>query len=115
MQNYLVKLLFNINIDDGNDRSQFDEQVRLVKSFSPEEAFFKARSIGRDEESTFLNAENKPVTWQFVDVLELYAMHNLEDGQILYTRSKKEEDHQTYITFIKQKAMELQTKNLSYV
>lgn len=114
MQNYLVKLLFNIHIDDENDRSQFDEQIRMVKSFSPEEAFFKARAMGRDEESTFLNAANQLVTWHFVDVLELYALNNYEDGQQLFSLSRKEEDHTTFITFIKQKAMELQTKSLSF-
>lgn len=114
MKNYLVKLLFNINIDDGKDRSQFDEQMRLIKSCSPEEAIFKARTIGREEESTFLNAENKLVSWQFVDVIELYALNSLDDGEVLYSNGRKESDHQSYITYIKQKAIELQTKNLSF-
>lgn len=114
MKNYLVKLLFNINIDDGNDRSQFDEQIRMIKSCSPEEAFFKARTIGREEESTFLNAENKLVSWHFVDVLELYALNSYDDGEVLYSTGHKEADHQSYIRYIKQKAIELQTKNLSF-
>lgn len=115
MQSYLVKLLFNININEGEDRKQFDEQIRLIKSCSPEEAFLKARSIGRDEEEIFLNAENKLVNWQFIDVVELIALDQAGDGDHLYSNSLKENDHGSYIQFIKQKAMELQSKNLTFV
>ncbi len=115
MQNYLVKLLFNIHIDDRNDCSKFDEQIRIIESNSAEEAFFKARSIGQNEEESFLSANNEIITWHFVDVLDVYDLSNMADGQLLYSCSKKDDDHQSYIKFIKQKALELQIKNLSLV
>ena len=49
MQKYLAKLMFNINIDNGTDASQFDEQIRIIESHSVEDAFHKARGIGRKE------------------------------------------------------------------
>ena len=52
MEKYLAKLMFNINIDNGNDASQFDEQVRIIESRSLEDAFYKARVIGKKEEES---------------------------------------------------------------
>ena len=53
MEKYLAKLMFNINIDNGNDASQFDEQIRIIESPSLEEAFYKARVIGKKEEEVW--------------------------------------------------------------
>lgn len=114
MKNYIVKLLFNINIDEGNDRSQFDEQIRVIRAWSAEDAFMKAKSLGREEEEIFLNAENKLVKWQFVDVMELYALDDMIAGQLLFSTSHQAEDHQSYIKFIKQRSMEVQIKHLSF-
>ena len=114
MQTYIVKLLFNISIDNGNDRSQFDEQTRIIKSWSAEDAFHKARAIGYKEDETFVNTENKLVSWQFVDVTEVYPMEDYKDGDQIFSNSRQEKDHQSYITFIKQKAMEVQIKNLTF-
>ena len=114
MQNYIVKLLFNISIDKGSDRSQFDEQIRIIKSWNAEDAFHKARAIGYKENETFVNAQNKLVCWEFVDVTEVYALDDYKDGDQIFSSSVTEKDHKTYISFIKQKAMEVQIKNLTF-
>jgi hypothetical protein len=50
---YLAKFVFRIICGDGDHSPQFDEQLRLVAGNSKEEAFRKAREMGRKEEETF--------------------------------------------------------------
>ncbi len=114
MQKYLAKLMFNINIDNGIDASQFDEQVRIIESRNLEDAFHKARSIGKKEEETFLNAENKLVNWEFIDVSDVYALEEVKDGEQVYSTTHKIKDNQSYISYIRQKSMEIQVKNLTF-
>jgi hypothetical protein len=114
MQKYLTKLMFNINIDNGNDASQFDEQIRIIESRSLEDAFYKARTIGKKEEETFLNVENKLISWQFIDVAEVYPLENIKDGDQVYSTTHEIKDRQSYISYIRQKSMEIQAKNLTF-
>lgn len=114
MQQYLVKLMFNIHIENGKNTSQFDEQVRVVESNSFENAFQKARSLGKREETTFLNHENKVVTWKFIDVVELLPLQNFKDGEELFSISHEEQDVNSYINFIREKSMLIQTKSLTF-
>src|SRR3954464_10338756 len=88
MKKYLVKLMFNINIDNGNNTSEFDEQIRVVEANSLENAFYKARSLGKKEEETFLDAESKMVSWNFIDVAEVYPLEEIKDGEQLYSNTR---------------------------
>jgi len=115
MNRYLIKLMFNINIDNGTHVSQFDEQVRVIESNNQEDAFYKARAIGKQEEETFLNAENKLVSWQFIDVAEVYPLENVKDGEQIYSSTRKIKDSHSFISYIRQKSMEIQAKNLTFV
>lgn len=114
MSTYLVKLMFNINIDHGNHTSQFDEQIRLVEAINEEEAFHKARAIGRHEEETFINSEKKLVLWKFIDVVELYCLSDVKDGQQIYSSTHEKTDTNSFINYIRQKAMVIQAKNLTF-
>ncbi len=114
MQNYLAKLIFNINIENGSDVSQFDEQVRLVSSTNLENAFHKARTIGKQEEETFLNTQNNPVHWKFIDVIDVYPLDTLKDGEQVFSLTHEKEDTHSFINYIRQKAMAIQTKNLTF-
>ncbi|MES2680833.1 MAG: DUF4288 domain-containing protein [Bacteroidota bacterium] len=114
MKRYLAKLMFNIDIDNGNNNSQFDEQVRVIESHSLEDAFFKARAIGKKEEEVFINNDNMPVNWQFIDVAEVYPLEDLKDGDQVYSNTRKIKDTRSFINYIRQKSMEIQTKNLTF-
>ena len=114
MEQFIVKLMFNIRIESGKNESQFDEQVRLIEAQSFETAFQKARSLGRKEESTFLNHENKVVTWKFIDVVEMFPLQNFKDGEQLFSVSHEEQDTISYINYIRQKSMLVQTKSLTF-
>ena len=115
MNQYLVKIIFSINIANGNSTSQFDEQLRVVEAFTTEDAFFKAKSIGKKEEESFVNKENEMVTWQFIDVAEVYPLGVIKDGELLYSTTRKTKDGSNFIQYIRQKSMEIQAKNVTFV
>jgi len=114
MKRYLVKLMFNINIDNGNHNSQFDEQIRIVESYGMENAFHKARSMGKKEEETFVNTDNKLVQWQFIDVVDIYELDTIKDGEQVYSNTHEKDDTNSFINYIRQKAMVIQAKNLTF-
>ncbi len=114
MIRYIAKLVFNINIDKGKHNSQFDEQTRLIEAKNLEEAFFKARKIGKSEEVEFTNNESKTVNWKFIDVSNLYALNDVKDGEQIYSTTHESEDAGSFIQFIRQKSMLIQAKNLTF-
>jgi hypothetical protein len=114
MNRYIAKLIFNINIDNGENSSQFDEQTRIIEAQSLEDAFFKARLRGKKEESNFINKNNKQVNWEFIDVTELYPLDNAKDGEQLYSKTYENEDASSFINSTRQKSMIIQTFFLSF-
>lgn len=114
MNRYLVKLMFNIKIDGENSTSQFDEQIRVIDAYDVDNAFQKARNLGKQEEETFLNKDKKPVNWKFIDVAELYPLGNLKDGEQVYSLTHEKEDTHAFINYIRHKSMLIQTKNLTF-
>ncbi len=112
---YLATLVFNINIDNGKHTSQFDEQVRLLQASSVEDAFYKAKYLGKQEEDSFTNSENQTVAWKFIDVADLHALQNVKDGQQLYSTTHEKEDSGSFIELIRHKSMVIQTKSLTFV
>jgi hypothetical protein len=111
---YITKLIFNINIGDGVHATQFDEQLRLINAGSPEEAFFKARALGRAEEESFTTESKKNVSWKFIDVAELSPIGNLKDGAEIYSNTYEAEEANAYIKFVRHKAMVIQSENLVF-
>lgn len=114
MKKYLAKLMFNIDIESGKSTSEFDEQIRLIESMSFENAFQKARSIGKKEETTFLNRDKKTVNWKFIDVIELLPLHNYKDEELLYSTTHEEQHTASYIDYIREKSMMIQLKSLTF-
>ncbi len=114
MKKFLAKLMFNINIDNGSHTSQFDEQIRIIESGSIESAFQKARIMGKKEEETFVNSNKELVHWKFIDVMDLYELDSLKDGEQVYSNTHEKTDTQSFISYIKQKAMVFQAKNLTF-
>lgn len=114
MKKYIAKLLFNVNSNQTAQSAEFDEQIRLVESASLEGAFYKARSIGKREEGTVVDARNNHYHWQFIDVSEVYPIEGLKDGDQLYSNTHTIQDSDSFIHYIKQKSMELQVKTLTF-
>lgn len=114
MKTFIVKLIFNVSVENANDRSEFDEQVRLINARNAEEAFYKARQLGKNEESSFTNSASLRLSWRFIDVLDIYSLDEVSDGQQIYSSTHKTGDSDSYIHYIRQKSMELQVKNLTF-
>ena len=96
MKWYLAKLVFRIICGEGNHTPQFDEQLRLLFAENELHAFQKARIIGDSEEDNFLNNDQKPVRWKFIDVSELHSLNELVDGAEIYSRIIEEDNAEEY-------------------
>jgi hypothetical protein len=113
MRKYLAKLIFNVSINHGADDSEFDNQMRIIQAFNAEDAFLKAREKGRNEEGT-VSSSCGTIKWKFIDVSELYDLEELGDGSQLFSDTHKAADSRSYISYIRQRSMELQVKNCSF-
>ncbi len=63
------------------------------------------------EEDNFLNNEQKPVHWKFIDVSELHALNELVDGTEIYSCIREEDNADEYIK-ITSKARQLFTRKM---
>jgi hypothetical protein len=111
---YIAKLVFNIDIDYGKNNSQFDEQWRLIAAMSLEEAYFKARALGKEEEGSFINTMQKHVKWEFIDVPEI-QLQDLTDGHKVYSYTREAHEAEAYINFVRNKAMLFQKKSSRFI
>lgn len=107
---YIAQLVFNIQIGEQN-RSQFDEQVRLIEAHNEHEAFIKARLLGGREEYEFENSDLHMVYWKFIDVVSLKKIDSFKDGLELCSRILEEEEPQQHIHYLHERAQQME---LSY-
>lgn len=107
---YIAKVVFNIVSGEGDHTPQFDEQYRLIKAASREQAFQKATSIGQNEEEMMMNVNSEIVRWDFVNVSELYPIHELQDGMELFSCIQEEENRKRYIETVHMKSAYVQSK-----
>jgi len=104
MKWYLAKIVYRIVCGNGVHAAQFDEQLRLIAATHQEQAFEKAIAIGHSGEESFENDRQQLVCWQFVNVAELYPLHELIDGAELYARINEVDDAEAYVNFVHRKA-----------
>jgi hypothetical protein len=109
---YLSKLVFQIVCGDGDHNAQFDEQLRLVTAETKEEAFFKSKEIGRQEEESFYNRREQLVQWRFINVCEVYKLHDLVDGTEIYSRIEERDDAENYIYVVHHTAERIKNREL---
>jgi hypothetical protein len=106
---YLGKLVFRIICGEGNHTAQFEEQLRLIAAADKQEAFFKARQIGKASEEVFINIKEQLVKWKFINVSELYKLNGWIDGAELYSRTDESDDADNYIAFTNRKAADIES------
>jgi hypothetical protein len=107
---YLAKIVFRIVCGDGHHTPQFDEQLRLIKANDEDEAFYKAQSLGFQEEDSFQNLDKQQVEWQFINVSELYKLSALIDGAELYSSIRETDEAEYYIDLVHKKAIGIREK-----
>ncbi|WP_207511970.1 DUF4288 domain-containing protein [Longitalea luteola] len=108
---FLAKIVYRIVCGEGDHTAQFDEQLRLVQAADENEAFDKAKAIGEQEQEMFLNQQQKLVSWQFVNVCELYKISALIDGAELYSRIQETDDAGVYMDLVHKKAAHIKASN----
>lgn len=101
---YVAKIVFRIISGDGNHMPQFDEQLRLIHAKDEDEAFDKARQIGREEEDSFMNQKNQLVQWSFINIPELNKLPSLSDGVEIYSKVNEYDNAKNFIDTVNEKA-----------
>ena len=100
---YVAKMIFRIVNNEGSNKAQFDEQLRLVSSDTKCGAFEKATAIARQIETKF-NGHSKIVKMAFVNVAEVNLITALEDGAEIYCNIHEPEAPDVYIGWANHKA-----------
>lgn len=104
---YLAKIVYRIICGNGDHTAQFDEQLRLVEAPSKREALEKARVIGKSEQISFTNEKQQQVQWKFINVSEVYRLHEVADGTEIYSRIEEKDDAASYEDVVNRKAHHL--------
>jgi hypothetical protein len=106
---YIAKLVYQILVFEGEPAAQFEEQLRLIRAGSKQEALDKATALGEQEEAIFYNYRDQQVYWKFLDVPELHAVHKLDDGLQLYSHLEQPEYADAYLQLVQSKAESVRT------
>lgn len=113
MKWFLTKLIFSIDAGT-NSKAQFDEQLRLVNAVSETDAYFKAKDLGRTQQTEFLNEQAELVSWRFVGVSEVLELNEIKDGVELYSNTIEVSEKENFINSVLQKGIAIQSKNLLF-
>lgn len=105
--NYIAQLYFKIEMQ-GQKKSQFDCQVRMIEAESEEEAFFIAKGIGMTESSQFINSNGGLVKWEFVGITSVQEWKNSENGSMLFSNTIETEPNDEFLNYV-----EIKTKDLA--
>lgn len=112
---YTAKIIYNISIDNGQHKTQFDEQLRLIEAQTASDAFLKAKLLGKQGEYVFTNEQEQLVQWKMIDVSDVVFVGNkLEHGLEVYTSTHEESNADDYIDFVRQRARIIQAENLIF-
>jgi hypothetical protein len=104
MKWYIVKLVYQVVIGEGNHTPQFDEQLRLITAQDETEAYEKAYATGVNEEVSFDNQKSELVHWKFINISELFYLNKIIDGAEIYSRINEVEDALAYTNLVNMKA-----------
>lgn len=105
---YLAKIIFQIEIENGRNLQQFDEQFRIFHAFTPGEAISKAKELGSQEEESFINSNNNLVKWKFIAVSDLIQINEIKDGELLYSYTHETENSHNFKQIVIQKSLGLE-------
>ncbi len=108
MEAYLAKLIFHIDADQDKNETHFDEQTRFIEAASLKDAFIKARHIGKQEEISFSNKDNKKIYWKFIDVSDIFSLNAMQNGEQVFANTYENENKHAFIQLIKHKSQQIE-------
>jgi len=85
---FSAKLLFQSNVDDGQNLSPlYEESIRLIEADTEDEARSKSEQLGKNEEHDYKNESGHTVKWNFVEVMEIQDLceSNIYDGMEVFS------------------------------
>jgi hypothetical protein len=104
---YLAKLVYRIICSDVDNRSEFDEQLRLLFAEDELHAFQKARLLGDKETYSQTGLEETLIEWKFIDVSELHKIDIGTDGAEMYSHISIQDNPDVYIRNTHKRALHL--------
>lgn len=104
---FVAKIVFRIQPASPAALAQFDEQLHLICAETADQAFFKARLLGIQEEDSGTGDTRKRVLWEFVNISELFPLNELVDGTEVYSRIYETSEAAAYINLVHRKAADL--------
>ncbi len=114
MKWWLVKLVYRFVYGNGQHIAQFNQQLRMITAEDALHAFQKARLIG-EREATIIKYNDIQLSWKFIDVVEICAVSNINDGEEIWSVINEETDADMYIrTTQQQSKVLLETGILHY-
>ncbi len=111
---YLVKLIYSLDGCDNTTNAQFDEQLRLINANNEEGAYFKAKQMGKQFQSSFTTENGNLLSFNFIDVSEVIKVEQLTDGVEIYSNTIETHDKKSFIHSVLQKGMAIQSKHLVF-
>lgn len=104
---YLAKLIYQIVYGDGFYNAQFNEQVRLIEATDEVHAFTKAQLLGHKEESILFTENEALIQWKFIDVCELIAIGEMNDGAEIISQISEPSCAKAYLKNVKRQSSQL--------
>lgn len=113
MNLFFAKLIFQIASNLPKEKTNFDQQFRLIYADSHSQAKQKAIAIGRSEEEVIKNCSNidHHILWKFVGISELVNLNEVNDGDLFYQNTFETEWPNNFIDLIVSKNYNLATIN----
>jgi Domain of unknown function (DUF4288) len=93
---YLTKLIFEIVSIKQSNKSQFEEQLRLVLAANAKEAVGKITVLVKREEDACISLQ-QPITWKMVAVTAVYPLSEMIDGAELFSTTVETEYPASFI------------------
>jgi hypothetical protein len=112
MENYLVKLIFEVVVDGRHDH--FDAQLRVFRAPDVLSAIETCNVCVREEEGSFVSRAGNEVTWRFVGISFITALVDIKTGGLVESVSLNE-DHTSYRRYVQARDAHIRTKTLSLV
>lgn len=100
MQTYLARIVFRIVIED---KSSYEEQLRLVQAHTPEQAYDLAGQLGKAEEETLPREESGLVSWVYAGISELTEIAAPQNGALLDSHIREPEDPASFERYMQGK------------
>ncbi|MFC7341933.1 DUF4288 domain-containing protein [Saccharopolyspora griseoalba] len=88
LEHYVAVLLLEATSEAPDHEPLFEESFVLLTAETAEEAAEKARECGKQQESSYVDENDNPVSWKLKQVVEVKPLEDatLDDGSELYSR-----------------------------